>query len=387
MLLTRIDRYLLVLYFRTLIICFACVTSLLIVIHLFGNLEDFQVYADQNEIPFLKAAFSYYKPFTLSVYDRLSAVLALLALLFTVGWLHKTNELTALLAAGIAKRRIARPLIGASIAVILSATVLREAVVPLYQDQLDRSPSDMTGQRPRPIRPAFDSQSMCLIQGSHLLPAMAEIVDMSVRVQGGPLFESVAGKIAASKGVYRHASSEHPAGYLLTDVQTPKNIDSRPSVTDPKSGGHLLMTRHDHAWLQPNSCFLVSSIEYEMLRGGSSWQQFASTPELIAHLRAERTRYSGNELRSSIHQRLVRPAIDWTIMLLGIPILLHRPDRHLFFVAGVSLAVVGGFTAFVMGLSALGVSGYLLSPQLATWLPLIIFLPLGWVKTWQALES
>ncbi len=59
----------------------------------------------------------------------------------------------------------------------------------------------------------------------------------------------------------------------------------------------------------------------------------------------------------------------------------------MFWVAGVSLGVVGGFSALVLGLAALGTSGYLLSPALAAWLPLLLFLPWGWAQTYQAMES
>jgi lipopolysaccharide export system permease protein len=124
-----------------------------------------------------------------------------------------------------------------------------------------------------------------------------------------------------------------------------------------------------------------------MLRGGSAWKQFASTTELITQLKSEKSPSSGDDLRVSIHQRLVRPAYDILVLLLGLPILLTRPDRHMFWLAGVSMMVVGGFTVVSMGLSAMGSSGYLLTPHLAVWLPMILFLPWGWAKTCAALET
>jgi lipopolysaccharide export system permease protein len=130
----------------------------------------------------------------------------------------------------------------------------------------------------------------------------------------------------------------------------------------------------------------VSDIEFEVLRGGSAWKQFASTGELITHLKGENVR-SGNDLRLQIHQRFVRPLIDWTILLLGMPVLLTRPDRHMFWVAGACLFIVAGFTGVAMGLAAAGGTGSLLSPTLATWLPLLFFLPWGWARTGAALES
>ncbi|MBX3423956.1 MAG: LptF/LptG family permease [Pirellulaceae bacterium] len=387
MLLTRIDRYLLLLYFRILLICFVSIAGLMIVIHLFSNLDDFDRHAQQQQTSVLTTLAGYYGPFSLSVFERVSAMLALLALLFTIGWINKTNELTALLAAGITKRRVARPLLAASFCVIASAAVLRETAIPRYQDRLDRKPSDLTGDLPRPIRPAYDPQTVTLIHGRHLVPVRHEIVDIHLKIQGGPLLDGIGNKLLANLGTYLEATVEHPAGYLLSGVHLPRNIDSRPSVYDPITQSPLLLTRHDHPWLEPGSCLFVSTVGYETLRGGNTWQQFASTPELITQLKAERLPLAGNDLRVSIHQRLVRPAIDWTVLLLGIPVLLSRPDRHMFWLAGVSIGMVGGFTAVVMGLAAIGSTGYLLSPQLAVWLPLLVFLPWGWAKTHQALET
>ncbi len=387
MLLTRIDRYLLFLYFRVLLICFASISGLLIVIHVFSNLDNFNKHSADAKITMLDILLEYYGPYTLSIFERLSALLALLAMLFTIGWLNKTNELTALLAAGIPKRRILLPLWLASLFVIFSASVTREFAIPPFQDRLDRSPQDLTGNYPRPIRPAYDPDLHALIQGKHLLPLNKVIVDMQVKMRGGPLVQSVGSKLLASRGNYLEASSDHPAGYLLTDVQAPRNIDKRPSVRDEQSGNYMLMTQLEHPWLESGTCFLPSNIEYENLRGGSAWKQFASTWELITQLKSEKTPSSGDDLRVSIHQRLIRPAIDFVVLLLGVPILLSRPDRHMFWLAGVSLAIVGGYTGVTMGLAALGSSGYLLTPHLATWLPIVLFLPWGWAKTCQAMNT
>jgi lipopolysaccharide export system permease protein len=383
---TRIDRYLLFLYGRILVICFASIASLFIVIHLFGSLGDFDRVAQQGDESLLTAAFDYYQPFTLSLFERLSSLLALLALLFTIGWLNRTNELTALLAAGITKRRVIRPLLIASAGVIFTAVILRETVIPRFQDHLDRKPGDLTGETPRPIRPAFDPQTMCLIQGKNLIPVRKEITEINIRVQAGPLLAAIGPKLLAKSATFHESKEDRPTGYLLSDVETPRNIDARLSVYEPETGQALLLTSKDTPWIEPGSCFLVSSIEYEVLRGGSSWQQYASLSELLTHLKAEKMPASGNELQVSIHQRLLRPVVDWTVLLLGIPILLKRPDRHLFWVAGMCLGVVGGFTGLVMGLAALGSSGLLLSPHLAAWLPLLIFLPWGWASSHQAMN-
>ncbi|MCA9133341.1 MAG: LptF/LptG family permease [Planctomycetales bacterium] len=382
---TRIDRYLLFLYVRVLLICFATLTGLLIVIHVFSNLDEFLLFTEKTGTGLLSVMLEYYGPYTLSIFERLSGMLALLALLFVIAWLNKTHEFTALMAAGVTKRRVVRPLLIASAVVILAAAAAREWTIPKYQDRLDRQPQDLTGELPRPIRPTFDSEAVALIQGKHLMPVSLEIVQPNLKIQGGPLRESCGTKISATTAKYQAASENSPAGYMLYAVEHPRNIDALPSVA-ALDGSPLLLTAKDTSWVAPGNCFLASKIEFEMLRGGSAWKQFASTMELIQHLRGENVR-GGNEVRVQIHQRLLRPAIDWTILLLGMPVLLTRPERHMFWVAGACLGIVAGFSAVVMGLAALGGSGYLLSPALAIWLPLLIFFPWAWAKTGSAMES
>ncbi|MEM8736393.1 MAG: hypothetical protein AAGG44_19345, partial [Planctomycetota bacterium] len=75
------------------------------------------------------------------------------------------------------------------------------------------------------------------------------------------------------------------------------------------------------------------------------------------------------------------------VILLGVPVLLTRPDRHMFWVAGTCLFIVAGFSIVVLSLSAIGTAGVYLSPTLATWLPVLVFLPWGWAKTAAAMES
>lgn len=382
---TRIDRYLLTLYTRVLLICFLSVCGLLIVVDVFSNLDEFVRSAEHDESSLLSVLAGYYGPYMLSIFERLSGLLALLALLFTIAWLNKTHELTALLAAGVTKRRVIRPLLLASMFVILGAAGLREFAVPLYQDRLDRNPQDLTGDVPRPIRPTYDPHATALLQGKHLLPINREIVAPSLKIQGGPLAKTCGSNVLAARALYQPGDGTKPAGYLFIDVSYPKNIDQLVSTYAEPEGTPILLTSFDNDWIPPGSCFLVSDIEYEMLRGGSAWKQFASTGELIEHLKTATAR-SGDDIRVQIHQRFVRPAIDWTVLLLGIPVLLLRPDRHMFWVAGACLGIVAGFTAVVMALAAVGTAGTI-PPVLAIWLPLLVFFPWSWAKTASAMET
>ena len=378
---TQIDRYLLIIYFRVLAICFLSITGLIVIIQLFNNVTEFMDHGQKKSL--VMVLLEYFGPYVLTLFDQLSGLLALMALLFAITWINRTNELTALLAAGITKRRILRPLMIASACVIGTAALVREVWIPQFQDRLERNPQDLKADVTRAVRATHDARLSVWIEGKHLVPASRELTLPVVRVQPGPL-AGIGRQILAAVAVPRSANDDHPTGYLFKNVSIPRNIDSIASVRSEQ--GALLLTRSDCPWLNPGECFLASDIGFDALRGGSSWKKFAATSELIQHVQHGNTP-NLDDLRVQIHARIVRPAVDWTVLLLGIPIVLTRPDRNMFWVAGVAMLVVGGFTVVVLGLNAAGSSGFYVTPLMAAWLPILVVLPWGYQKTAAAFES
>ncbi|GIW99174.1 MAG: hypothetical protein KatS3mg111_2507 [Pirellulaceae bacterium] len=385
MLATRIDRYMFWMYLRILTICFLSLCGLVIVVHVFSNLDEFLDFAKQQQRSVVQVLFEYYGPFTLTIFDRLCGTLGLLALMFVIAAMHRSNELTCLMAAGIPKRRLVRPLLVATAGLILLATGLRELAIPRYQDRLDRNPQDLSGNYPRQIKPTYDPQLSALIQGRHLLPVKREIVGPVIKLYADPLAKVCSGKIVGSSAIFSPASEDRPAGYFIHGVSFPLDIDALPSVTG-LDGRPLLMTSHDTPWVPPGSCFLVASVQFEELRGGSSWKQYASTKELVEHLRTQTDR-GRTQLQVMIYQRLVRPLVDWTLVLLGLPIVLTRIDRHVFWIAGACLGVTVGFTGLVLGLAAISSQSNLIPPLLATWLPILLVFPIAYGRLHFAFES
>ncbi len=382
---TRIDRYLLFLYLRILLICFSSITGLMIVVQVFTNLDEFMRFAAKQEKSLLDVLVGYYGPYALTIFEQLSGMIALMSLLFVIAWLYRTNEFTALMAAGVTKWRVVRPLLVASVVIVLLAAMIREVAIPRFQDDLEQNPQDLTGEVGRPVKPRFDPRAQVLITGRHILPIHRQIVDPWLDVQKGPLSGVCGPQISASLAIYQDGKDGKPNGLLMHEVRQPPHIDKIESVY-ALDGSPLLLTRKDTEWLAPGECFLVTDVEYDQLRGGNGWKRYASTQELIGYLRSGEMQNS-NDLEIQVHQRLLRPMIDWTLLLLGIPILLTRPDRHMFWVAGACLILVAGFTGVVLGLTVLASAGYLFSPSVAVWIPLVIFLPWGWMKTTQAMNS
>ncbi len=380
---TQIDRYLLVIYFRVLAICFLSITGLIVVIQLFNNLPEFIAYGQKGK-GLAVVLCEYFGPYILTIFDQLSGLLALMAVLFAITWINRTNELTALLAAGITKRRILRPLMIASACVIGVAALVREVWIPQYQDRLERNPQDLKADVVRNITAQRDPRLSVMIGGKHLSLANSEITWPFIRIYPGPL-ASIGRQIEAASGHPRTADADHPEGYLLKQVSKPRNIDSVASLRD-EQGVPLLLTRSDCPWLEPGECFLASDIRFETLKDGSASKRYASTRELIQQVHLGGTPNIG-ELRVQVHSRVTRPIVDWTVLLLGIPIVLTRPDRNMFWVAGVAMLLVGGFMLVVIGFNAAGARGLYVSPLFAAWLPVLFVLPWGYQKTAAAFES
>jgi lipopolysaccharide export system permease protein len=128
-------------------------------------------------------------------------------------------------------------------------------------------------------------------------------------------------------------------------------------------------------WLEANQLFVVSEITYNQLSHGDGWQQFSSTGELVTAMQ-NRSLDFGADARVSLHARFVRPLLDISLLLMGLPIMLSRKNESVFVAAAKCIGLMGIFFVVQLACHGLG-SNYLLRPDLAAWLPLIVFGPLA----------
>jgi lipopolysaccharide export system permease protein len=388
---TRIDRYILGLYIRILLICFASLAGLLILIHIFANLDEFAEYSRLKKNALIAFA-SYYGPFLLSVFDRLSGLLGLTTVLFVVAWLYRTNELTAIQAAGISKRRVMRSLLVASVLLFTFAAVSRELIIPRFAGVIGKDFKDLVGESPHQIRPIFDEEYGMLIGGRHLQPKTLQIIDPIFRLEGPA--SKYGRQLSARSARYLESNDgppneqdpigKHPRGFLVYEILTPTDMDSHSSIVT--EGGPVLLTAKDTPGLAVGQCFVASSVRYDLLQSTSNWSKTVSTVTLIQRLRRD-AQYCREDVRMTLHSRFVQPFLDATLLLLGLPIVLKRQDRHLFWIAGAGITVVAGFTIFVMTFQVIGASGTFISPSTAVWAPLLALMPIAWVRSKFALDS
>ena len=364
-----IDRYLLRQFLQTFLICFCSLTGLYIVIDAFGNLEEFMTHARDNG-GMLAVMGQYYAYRAISFFDSTSHVITLIAAMFTVTWIQRHNELTALEAAGISKSRVVKPVIAAVLVIALGSAANREFVIPALRDQLSYNAQDLGGSRGKQLVPRYDYETGVLLRSSDQIFAdQKRIHKPDFQLPEG--LDRYGPRLIAENAFYRPPQGDRPGGYLLEQVVQPKGLDVEASLA--LDGRTVLLTPRDYAWLKPGECLVASDVSFEYLSADGNWRQLSSTWELIRGLRNRSLDYGAGE-RMAIHARIVQPILDVTLLFLGLPLVLSRSNRNVFLAIGMCLALVVSFMLVVIACKKLG-AGYWLEPSLAAWLPLMIFVP------------
>lgn len=360
-----LDRYLLRQYAQTLLICFCSLVGLYAVIDALGHLDQFTAYAEKTGSSVLASIGRFYAFQSLGFFDQTSGILAMMAAMFTMAWLKRSNELTALLAAGIPQFRSVMPLLVASAAISILAATSRELVLPSVRSELLRSTKDLGGMSEQPLRPVYDTATGIVLGGEATVAEGRRIIR--------PFLLLPTGRIAASEGRYLDATDHRPGGYLFLDVPPGTSATDQPSLEI--DGRIVLHSPADTPWLKRDQLFLPSEVGFDQLAAGPKWRYFASTAELLDYV-SHPTSDVPTAAYVTLHGRLVRPMLDFCLVLIGLPLILSRRSRSPFLAVGLAMAAVAAFLLIALTCEFLGSSGWI-SPSLAAWLPLFVFVPLS----------
>jgi lipopolysaccharide export system permease protein len=365
-----LNRYLLRQFLQVFAICFMSLTGLYIVIDAFGHLDHFSSHAEKGSGSLFGIMGTYYAYHSLAFFDGTSGILAMISAMFTVTWLQRHQELTAIMAAGISKMRILKPLLFAAAGVSLLGVANRELVIPRVRDQLTRDTKDLGGDAARDLEARFD-RSDILIGGDKVVLAERKIIRPAFVM---PRELSQFGKqLSALEASYIDANDDHPAGFVLTGVTAPAHVDQLSSlVVDDRP---VIVTPKDAAWLGQGELFVASDLPFPLLASGSNWRRYASMGELINELNSPSTNL-GADVRVAVHSRMVQPLMDGTLLMLGLPLMLSRRNRNVFLSISICLGVATAFTLVALSCQSLGGLS-VLRPSLAAWLPLMMFVPVA----------
>jgi len=363
-----IDKYLVRQFVQTFVVCFVSLTGLYIVIDAFGHLDE--LLAEAGEAGgLLSLVVTYYGFRSILFFDQISSILALISAMVTITWIQRHQEMTALQAAGIPKRRVSLPVIVCAMAVSIVAASNREALIPRIRSQLVRDTHNLSQDAGLDVTPRFDNASGIFLDGAQIFVEQQRIANPKFRLP--PSLRTVSKYLAGGDAIFLEATADHPRGYRIDRVDQPENLASQESVM--VNDRVVILTPHDHPWLREDQCFVASDVRVEMLIRGTPWQQFSSTAELVRGLASPSLDF-GADVRVTIHSRMVRPFLDGTLIFLGLPLVLTSRNRNAFVAISLCLLLVVFFLLILLACRYMG-SASLLRPVLAAWLPLFIFVP------------
>lgn len=366
-----IERYLLRQFLQTFTICFLSLAGVYIIFDAFTNLDAFMRCARGAQL--LKLMAGYYSYQTFFFFDRTSSLLVLMSAMFTVAWIQRHQEMTALMAAGISRIRIVKPVIVAAVAITFLAAINREVFIPKFKEQLAQRPADLRGNVVEELYPLDDYTTDVIIGGKHAIVDQQKIEspDFVVPMHRPSLCE-YGKRWVAIAAFYQNAHGDRPAGYLMDCVLEPTDLAKKPSLL--LDGKPVLITPHDRPdWIAPHQAFVVSDVTIDQLTGARTFKMFSSTWEMIRAIRS-RSYDFGADIRVSIHSRIVQPLLDLTLLFLGLPLVVSKERRNVFVAIGLCMGVVTLFLIVAIGCQQLG-NASLFSPAFASWMPLMVFVP------------
>jgi len=371
---TRIDRYVVTLFVRTVLISFCSLAGVFIVFHAFSSMDDLVEQARRGE-GMAVVLVRYFGPYILLLFDWTAAIVAVMALLFTVGWLRRSGELTAVLSAGVSHGRLLRPMILAVVAIIVVQLLNRELVLPQFRDSLTMKARDLDGDLEQPVRPNYDRTIGILIGGESLQAqrGMIRHPNFTISADHGEFGDLLRARSAR----WVEAEADRPCGYLLRDVESPADVDSLASVEI--DGRPVLLTSRDCPWVEPGECFVATRVDPDLLQTNAASTKLASIAELARRVRNPAAHTSAS-LRVLLHERIVRPPLDFALVMLSLPLVVNRRGKGLFVLIGAAVGIVLLFFAVKTLVSTMGGNGYLLTPAVAAWIPLLVFGPVAYVR-------
>ena len=369
-----IDRYIARAQIHAFVVVFVSLAGLYFVFDAFTNMEEFLSHAAETG-GLARVLASYYGCRLVWFFDATSPVISLASAMFALSWLERHNELTALLAAGTTRWRIARSVLVFSAVVALIAATNRELVLPRIRQAFARNAQDLKGEFAAPVEPRYDNRTEILFRGRGAQAAATRIDQPSLLMP--PQLGSYGPQITAAEAFWKPADGDRPAGYLLRGVREPADIDGLPALECGSTP--VVLSRSAAPWLESRECFVVSDVTFEQLIGSTNWSQYSSTLDLLRAIRNPSLGVAA-EIPLRVHARFVAPALDMALVLLGIPLVLGPSRRGVFVAVGLCVGMTVIFFLTVLGSHAL-VTGDALSPSIGAWMPLLVLAPLA---AWRA---
>ncbi len=355
----RIDRYLLCTFLKLALVSFVCLTALYIVGDAMERLDDFMQGTRATGRSLGELVGWYYGYRLVYIFDRLSGMVVVIAVTFTIAGLQRHNELAPLLSAGVPLRRIGRPLAVGAVLVLGLSVANREWLMPRFALELENPASDPLGERFTMANSGYDPNGIVLAaEYAHLKGQRVQNLICTI----SPGITDELTEIEAREAFYVPPGAEPISGGWLLVGTTPLEIAS--------ADDQVLRV------LEPGRMFVrTAHVDFARLTRCPRWYQYASSRTILEELRRPLTTQL-LPMAVHLHSRWTMPILTLLLAWIGAAFLLRDHAHSRLRSAGVALAIVILSHLLTAWCRELGEQGHV-GPVLAAWLPVLIVGPAG----------
>lgn len=356
---TTIDRYVVRAFLAGYVVFVLVGMSLIISVHMLANLDEFTEDKGLSSAAVFGNMVHFYA-FNLPLYySQLSGPALAAAGAFAFARMMASNELTALLSAGVPLQRLVAPILVASLAVIGVWLANRELLLPEIAPYVVRRPDDVNRTRTVGVYCVRDERN-AIVTALRLYPAERQLYDVYIvepDETGAPknLIQADAATYDAAQGLWRLEGGR-------------RLVMGAPSSIDKLAGG---------VEYQPVTTFKTSLTADDMvLQQASEWSELLSTPQMVQLARFRRVANRA-AIVNGLHVRLTQPILQLILLMLPVPFFLSSRPGSVVAAGGFALAASGAFFVFVF------LAHLMMEDQwaaLIAWSPILIFGPIAVVR-------
>jgi len=352
-----LDRYVAREFLVSYVIALAVVLSLRVILDLFVEFDEF-VEARSGQfapgaITVIGYIASYYGPKIFEFFRDFSGTIVLLAAAFSLTRLTRQNELTAVLASGVSLKRVIAPIVLLGFLLNLLMVIDQEFILPRIADKLVRENDEME--------------------------TVSTVEDWQLPDRDGALFSTPG--FNYQTGTLLNLQVIHRQDGQAIGVTTARSAqwDQENQLWRLDEGVYTEISGSEGFFgqiSQPREVYQSAiTPEYLWLQRHANFKSLMSSSELTGLMRRDLKDADRKEALGEKHFRFTDPVINMVMLLLGLPLLVTRERRST--KTAIFLVILGSGGCFVATFACKLLAGEALSPLLAAWLPIIVFMPLS----------
>ena len=360
-----LDRYVAWNFIVGFIITTLVLIGLCTLVDLFVNLDEFAERSDLGAAAVAGNIYSYYSARSTLWFRDLAGVITVIAAVFSLARMTYSNELVAVMASGVSLKRVIAPIILLSLGSMGLIVIDQEFLIPRLTTQLIRSHDDLAGQKVHNVWFMNDDRgSLICTQQFETNAMLSPVIILRKPVPQTTEYE-VVDVIKADRAVHDPARG----GWRLENGRYLAVVD------DPTRPADMTSRAVD---------FYATDLTPAQipLKQQEGYKSLLSYAQLLALEKQEHRIRDKAELYLHKHARITDPLINIVMLVLALPVLVVRDPKTLktAIMKCFGLVALCYSVAFLSKMFATEAFLGQVRPELWTWAPIILFVPLAFIE-------